>query len=385
MIENVTDSVIRITQNDNIDLFESMYPVPDGVCYNSYVILDDKTAVLDTMDSGVTDEWINDLRKVLGDRSVDYIVIHHMEPDHSANISKIVKEHPEAKIVVNKMSSRMLDNYFADIPVENRVIVENGDSICLGKHNLTFVMAQNVHWPEVMLSYDSFEKILFSADAFGRFGPYDPSYEWDDEARRYYFNIVGKFGDYVIPVLDKAATLDISVICPLHGPVLNEDLGKYLGLYRTWASYEPETDGVFIAYTSVYGHTAEAAKMLADELSSMDTDVQIYDLSRTHISYAVSDAFRFNRTVLMTTTYENGIFPTMEWFVRELGHKNFRNRNVAVVDNGSWGPVAGKQIKELLSSMEGITIVEPSFSIKSAMKESDAEKIKQLAKALSSI
>lgn len=382
MIEKVTDTVFRITQNDDIDLFESLYPVPDGVCYNSYVILDDKIAVMDTMDIGVSDEWMRDLKKVLDGKKVDYIVIHHMEPDHSANIARLVEEHPEAKIILNKISSRMLDNYFDGIPADNRVLVEDGSTVDLGKHKLTFVMAQNVHWPEVMMSYDQTDRILFSADAFGRFGPYDPSYEWDDEARRYYFNIVGKFGDYVMPVLEKASMLKIDTICPLHGPVLCDNLERYIGLYRTWASYEPEDDGVFIAYTSVYGHTAEAAKLLADELSSRNMNVMIYDVSRTHISYAVADAFRFSKIVFMTTTYENGIFPTMENLITELCHKNFCNRRVAVVDNGSWGPVAGKKIKEMLSQLKGMEIVEPSFSIRSSMKNADRDNIRKLSEKL---
>lgn len=382
MIEKVTNTIFRITQNDNIDLFESLYPVPDGVCYNSYVILDEKVAIMDTMDIGVSDEWMTDLKKVLNGRKVDYIVIHHMEPDHSANIARLVEEHPEAEIVLNKISSRMLDNYFGNLSAENRMLVEEGSTIDLGRHKLSFIMAQNVHWPEVMMSYDQTDGILFSADAFGRFGPYDPSYEWDDEARRYYFNIVGKFGSYVMPVLEKASTLKIDVICPLHGPILHDDLGRYISLYRTWASYEPEEDGIFIAYTSVYGHTAEAAKMLADELSSKDKNVMIYDVSRTHTSYAVADAFRFNRIVFMTTTYENGIFPTMENLITELCHKNFCNRRVAVVDNGSWGPIAGKRIKEMLSQLEGIEIVEPSFSIRSSMNDADKENIRKLSENL---
>lgn len=382
MIEKVTDTVIRITQDDNIDLFESLYPVPDGVCYNSFVILDDKVAVMDTMDIGVTDEWMNDLNKVLDGRKIDYIIVHHMEPDHSANIMRLVNEHAEAKIIVNKISSRMLDNYFENVPVENRILVEEGSVLDLGKHKLTFIMAQNVHWPEVMMSYDSTEKILFSADAFGRFGPYDPSYEWDDEARRYYFNIVGKFGEYVTSVLDKASSLDIDTICPLHGPVLTEQLDGFIRLYSTWASYKPENEGIFIAYTSVYGHTAEAAKLLADELISKGKEVMIYDLSRTHVSYAIADAFRFAKIVFMTTTYENGIFPVMENFITELGNKNFCNRRVAVVDNGSWGPVAGKKIKEKLLQMKDIEIVEPSFSIKSSMKDEDRNRIRELAENL---
>lgn len=382
MIEKVTDTVVRITQDDNIDLFESLYPVPDGVCYNSFVILDDKVAVMDTMDIGVTDEWMNDLNKVLDGRKIDYIIVHHMEPDHSANIMRLVNEHAEAKIIVNKISSRMLDNYFENVPVENRILVEEGSVLDLGKHKLTFIMAQNVHWPEVMMSYDSTEKILFSADAFGRFGPYDPSYEWDDEARRYYFNIVGKFGEYVTSVLDKASSLDIDTICPLHGPVLTEQLDEFIRLYSTWASYKPENEGIFIAYTSVYGHTAEAAKLLADELISKGKEVMIYDLSRTHVSYAIADAFRFAKIVFMTTTYENGIFPVMENFITELGNKNFCNRRVAVVDNGSWGPVAGKKIKEKLLQMKGIEIVEPSFSIKSSMKDEDRNRIRELAENL---
>ena len=382
MIEKVTDTVVRITQDDNIDLFESLYPVPDGVCYNSFVILDDKVAVMDTMDIGVTDEWMNDLNKVLDGRKIDYIIVHHMEPDHSANIMRLVNEHAEAKIIVNKISSRMLDNYFENVPVENRILVEEGSVLDLGKHKLTFIMAQNVHWPEVMMSYDSTEKILFSADAFGRFGPYDPSYEWDDEARRYYFNIVGKFGEYVTSVLDKASSLDIDTICPLHGPVLTEQLDEFIRLYSTWASYKPENEGIFIAYTSVYGHTAEAAKLLADELISKGKEVMIYDLSRTHVSYAIADAFRFAKIVFMTTTYENGIFPVMENFITELGNKNFCNRRVAVVDNGSWGPVAGKKIKEKLLQMKDIEIVEPSFSIKSSMKDEDRNRIRELAENL---
>lgn len=382
MISKVSDCVFCITQDDEIDLFESLYPVPDGVTYNNYVIMDEKVAILDSMDEGVTDAWLADLQEVMGDRKADYIVIHHMEPDHSANLDRLMDMYPEAKIVVNKMIARMLGNYFDDPRADRHLVMEEGSVLDLGKHKLTFVMAQNVHWPEVMVSYDSTDGILFAADGFGRFGPADRDYDWEDEARRYYVNIVGRFGEFVNALLDKAAGLDIRKICPLHGPILDEDLGKYVGLYRKWASYEPDTEGVFIAYTSVYGHTARAAMLLASELEKKGVTVEIYDLSRNHISFAVADAFRYDRLVLMTTTYENTIFPTMDWFVREIKQKNLRNRRVGVVDNGSWGPVAGKQIKEILAQMENMTIVEPSFSIKSAMKAEDEERIRQLADAL---
>ena len=383
MIAKVTDSVYRITEEDCIDLFESLYPVPHGVTYNNYVIMDEKVAILDSMDTAVTREWLADLKEVMGDRKADYIVVHHMEPDHSANIFRLMEMYPDAKVVVNKMIARMLGNFFGESFPERHIVVEEGSVLDLGEHKLTFVMAPNVHWPEVMLSYDSKDRILFSADGFGRFGPIDEDYEWEDEARRYYINIVGRFGEYVMGALEKAAGLDISHICPLHGPVLSKDLGKYLGLYKTWASYEPETKGVFIAYTSVYGHTAHAAMLLAKELEERGVDVEVYDLARNHVSYAIADAFRYDRMVLMTTTYENGIFPIMEHFVREIGRKNLKNRKVGVIDNGSWSPVAGKQIKELLAQMENMTIVEPSFSIKSAMKAEDEARIAELADALS--
>jgi flavorubredoxin len=311
----------------------------------------------------------------MGDRKADYIVVHHMEPDHSANVYRLMEMYPEAKIVVNKMIARMLGNYFDNAYPERHLIVEEGSVLDLGEHKLTFVMAPNVHWPEVMLSYDSKDKILFSADGFGRFGPIDEDYEWDDEARRYFINIVGRFGDYVMDALGKAAGLEIDYICPLHGPVLNKDLGKYLGLYKAWASYEPETKGVFIAYTSVYGHTARAAMLLAKELEDRGVDVEIYDLARNHVSFAISDAFRYDRLVLMTTTYENGIFPVMEHFVREIGRKNLKNRKVGVVDNGSWGPVAGKQIKELENLQKEMANKVKSFMGEVGKGESDNFKV----------
>lgn len=383
MFSKISETVFMITEEDNdLDLFESRYPIPDGVTYNSYVIIDDKVAVLDTVDARRTDAWLSDLEKVLGERVPDYLVIHHMEPDHAANIATLASKYPSMKLVGNERIFKMIGQFFDQDYADRRVIVEEGSKLELGKHTLTFVSGMMVHWPEVMVSYESSEKLLFSADAFGRFGPADPSYDWVAGARRYYYNIVGKFGKHAAKLLNKAASLDIAKICPLHGPVLEEDLGKYVELYVRWANYQPDIDGVFIAYNSVYGNTEKAAFALAEDLKNKGVKYTISDVSRVHVSYLLEDAFAYSRMAVAATTYENEIFPEMKFFIDEIASKTYRNRKVGIIDNGTWGPAAGKKIAEILSTLENIEILEPMISIKSSMKEDDRRLISELADKL---
>lgn len=383
MFSKVSETVFMITEEDrDLDLFESRYPIPDGVTYNSYVIKDEKVAVLDTVDARATDAWLSDLEKVLGGRTPDYLVVHHMEPDHAANIAVFASKYPSAVIVGNDRMFKMMGQFFGQDYADRRLTIEEGSKLELGSHTLNFVSGMMVHWPEVMVSYESSEKLLFSADAFGRFGPADPSYDWVKGARRYYYNIVGKFGKHAAKLLNKAAALDIAKICPLHGPVLDSDLGGYVGMYVRWSAYQPDVDGVFIAYTSVYGNTEKAAFALADDLKKKGVEVKISDISRTHVSYALEDAFAYSRMAVATTTYENEIFPEMKFFIDEIVSKTYRNRKVGIIDNGTWGASAGKKIAEMLSGLENVEILEPMVSIKSSMKEEDRRQISELAEKL---
>lgn len=379
----VTDTIKYIGVDDaDIDLFESQYKVPNGVSYNSYVIMDDKIAVMDTVDRRRSDEWAEKLEQALAGRTPDYLVVSHMEPDHAANIENIAKKYPSMKIVGNVKTFTMIGQFF-DIDIEDRkVTVKEGDTLELGAHTLKFIMAPMVHWPEVMMSYELSEKILFAADGFGKFGTIACDEPWEDEARRYYFNIVGKYGVQVQNVLKKLAGAEVNVICPLHGPVLNEDLGHYIGLYDTWSSYKPETDGVFVAYASIHGNTKKAAEKLADILREKGSEAEIADVSRTDIAECVSQAFRHGRIVLAAASYDAGVFAPMHDFLAHLAMKGFKNRKIALVENGSWGPTAAKTMKAMLEGMKDITICENVVTIRSAMKAADEEKLEALADEL---
>lgn len=380
----VSKDIYYIGVNDhNIDLFEGQYDVPHGMAYNSYVILDEKIAVLDTVDAHFTDEWLNNLEVVLNGRKPDYLIIQHMEPDHSANIQNFMKVYPETVIVGNTKTFVMLEQFFdIDISIKKQV-VKNNETLCLGIHTLTFVFAPMVHWPEVMMTYDNIDKVIFSADAFGKFGANDIEEEWACEARRYYFGIVGKYGTQVQAVLKKLANLDIQIICPLHGPVLKDNLDEYIHLYDLWSSYQVESQGVVIAYTSVYGNTKKAVQLLVEQLKANGCPkVSVHDLARDDMAEAVEDAFRYNQLVLATTTYNNDIFPFMKEFIHHLKEKNYQNRQIAFIENGSWAPMAAKVMNNMLSDCKNITFAETLVTIQSAMKASAEEKICQLAKEL---
>ncbi len=381
----ITEQIKYIGVNDHdIDLFESQYIVPNGVSYNSYLILDEKIAVMDTADKRMEETWFANLDKELSGRTPDYLIVSHMEPDHASLIAKFLQKYPEAKIVGNAKTFPMIAQFFAIDLENNKLVVAEGDELCLGEHTMTFYMAPMVHWPEVMVTYEKKEKILFSADGFGKFGALDVEEDWACEARRYYFNIVGKYGAQVQALLKKAATLDIQMICPLHGPVLKENLGYYIEKYQTWSSYEPEDKGVFIAYASIYGHTAEAAAYLAEEVKKEGVEkVAVCDLAREDMAEAIEDAFRYDRIVLAAATYDGGIFTWMDDFLHHLKSKNYQKRKVALMENGSWAPMAAKQMRAVLETMKEIEIVEPVISIKSAMSEQNKADIKMLAKALS--
>ena len=381
----ITNDIYYIGVNDhNIDLFEGQYVVPNGMAYNSYIILDEKIAVFDTVDGNFGDEWLGKISEVLGDRSPDYLIVQHMEPDHSANIEKFVKKYPDAVIVGNAKTFTMIANFFEELDLgDKKLTVKDGEKLSLGKHELTFVFAPMVHWPEVMMTYDSTDKVLFSADAFGKFGALDTEEDWACEARRYYFGIVGKYGAQVQAVLKKAAALDISVICPLHGPVLSEDLPYYLGLYNTWSSYGVESEGVFIAYTSVYGNTKKAAELLAQKLNEKGCPkTVIADLAREDMAEAVEDAFRYGKIVLATTTYNADIFPFMKQFICELTERNYQNRTIGIIENGSWASTAAKVIKGMFEKSKNITFAENVVSIKSAVKQDNIAQIEALADEL---
>lgn len=381
----VSDSIKYIGVNDyDLDLFEGQYIIPNGVAYNSYVILDDKITIMDTVDRRACGEWLNNLKEILGEKTPDYLVVQHMEPDHAASINILADLYPDMKIVGNQKTFGMINQFFdLDLGDGRKVIVSEGDKLELGNHCLNFVMAPMVHWPEVMLSYESTEKILFSADAFGKFGTLDTDEEWDCEARRYYFNIVGKYGAQAAALLKKAAGLDIQKICPLHGPILQENLAYYIGKYQVWSSYEAEDDGVFVAYASIHGNTAKAAKKLGEVLEAKGAKkVVVSDLSREDMAEAIEDAFRYDKIVVACATYDGGLFPVMQDFLYHLGHKNFQNKKVAFVENGSWAPVANKKMREAFEKMKNMTLCDNMVTIKSTMKEADVAQMEALADEL---
>ena len=380
----ITDSILYVGVDDKtLDLFESQYIIPNGVSYNSYVILDEKVTVMDTVDARATDEWLANLETALAGRTVDYLVVSHMEPDHASNIKNLMDKYPNLKVVGNAKTFAMIPQFF-DVDISDRTVaVKEGDTLCLGKHTLQFFMAPMVHWPEVMVTYEQTEKILFSADGFGKFGALDADEAWTCEARRYYFNIVGKYGAQVQALLKKAATLDIQMICPLHGPILKEDLGYYIGKYDIWSKYEPEDEGVFIAYASIHGNTAKAAKKLAEMSEEKGAKrVAIADLSRDDMAEAVEDAFRHSKLVVASSTYDGGLFPCMEDFLAHLKAKNYQKRTVAMIENGSWAPVAAKKMREYFEGMKAIEICDPVVTIKSTMKEDTLKVMEELAKEL---
>ncbi len=383
MIAKLSDSIQMITEeDDDLDLFECRYPIPDGVTYNSYVISDEKIAVLDTMDARRSQAWEQDISAILDGSEPDYLVVHHMEPDHAACIGEFSSKHPKMKIVGNERTFKMIEQFFGKGFEDRRLIVEDGYVLELGKHSLRFITTPMVHWPEVMMSYEASEKILFTADAFGRFGPSDPNYDWVLGARRYYYNIVGKYGPQAAKALEKVASLDVRSICPLHGPVLNEDLGTYVDYYVKWANYKAESNGVLIAYTSVYGNTKKAAYDLLDILKKKGVEAEIIDVARTDVSYLIEKAFFSSMMVVATTTYEAGIFPVMANFLLELKDKRYSSRDVGVIENGSWAPAAGAEIERIFSSMEGVRLVRPRITIRSAMKDEQMVELSDLAEKL---
>ena len=382
----ITNDIKYVGVNDHkVDLFEGQYKVPNGMSYNSYVIMDSKIAIMDTVDQNFTHEWLDNIQNVLGDRQPDYLVVQHMEPDHSANIANFMKAYQDATIVSSQKAFDMMLNYFGTDYQERRIVVKEGDALKLGKHTLNFVAAPMVHWPEVIMTYDSYERALFSADGFGKFGALDVEEDWVDEARRYYIGIVGKYGAQVQAVLKKAATLDISMILPLHGPMLFKNLPYYLNLYNIWSSYDVEKDGVVVCYTSVYGHTKTAVNKLVDELKACNApEVKVYDLARDDMSQAVGDAFAYSKLILATTTYNADIYPFMKEFIHHLTERNFQNRKIGLIENGSWAPLAAKTMKSMLENQKNLTFIDPIVHIKSAMNDTNREEISALAKAMCS-
>ena len=380
----ITDTIRYAGVNDHqIDLFEGQYKVPNGMTYNSYVILDEKIAVMDTVDANFTHEWLDNLDRILEGRKPDYLIVQHMEPDHAANVANFLKVYPETTIVANAKTFTMIQNFFGLDLEGQKLEVTNGGTLNLGNHNLTFVFAPMVHWPEVMVTYDSTDKVLFSADGFGKFGALDVEEDWDDEARRYFIGIVGKYGPQVQKLLKVAAGLDIQIICPLHGPVLTENLGHYIGLYDTWSSYTPETEGIVIAYTSVYGHTKAAVELLADKLRSKGCPkVVVYDLARDDMSQALSDAFRYSKLVLATTTYNASIYPFMHDYITRLTEHNFQNRTVGIIENGSWAPLAAKIMKEMLSGCKKINWLDTTVKVLSAVNQENKDQLEAMASEL---
>ena len=383
---NISESVKYIGVDDTtIDLFESQYVVPEGVSYNSYVILDEKIAIMDTVDKRGMKEWEDNLLKTLDGKKADYVIVQHMEPDHAGSLARLLELFPDITVVGNAKTFVMINQFFENINIKDSLSVKEGDTLNLGSHTLTFVMAPMVHWPEVMVTYESSEKILFSADGFGKFGALSltENEDWACEARRYYFNIVGKYGAPVQTLLKKASALDIKTICPLHGPVLSDNLGYYLDLYNTWSSYQPESKGIFIAYASIHGNTAVAANRFADILRDKGVEkVVVTDLSRCDIAEAVEDAFRYDRMVLAAASYDAGVFPIMQDFLHHLQSKAYQNRTIGLIENGSWAPTAAKTMRSILDTMKNITIVEPVVTIKSALKENDIPALEELADAL---
>lgn len=380
----ITNDIKYVGVNDHeIDLFEGQYIVPNGMAYNSYVIMDDKIAVMDTVDVNFKDEWLKNISEVLGDKKPDYLVVSHMEPDHSANIKNFIEAYPECTVVGNAKTFTMMEQFFSFDKEFERLVVADGDKLNLGKHELTFVFAPMVHWPEVMVAYDSTDKVLFSADGFGKFGALDADEDWACEARRYYIGIVGKYGMQVQKLLSVAKTLDIEIICPLHGPVLTENLGYYIDKYDTWSSYKPEDEGVFIAYASVYGNTKKAAEMLAKKLEEKGCPkVAIADLAREDMAECVEDAFRYDRLVLASLTYNGDAFPFMKTFINDLLERNYQNRKVAFIENGTWAPNAGKVMKSMFEKSKNITFAETQVTVKSAVNEDAEAAIDKLADEL---
>ena len=380
----VTNDIKYIGVNDHqIDLFEGQYIVPNGMAYNSYVIMDEKIAVMDSVEAGFAKEWMENLQKVLGGRTPDYLIVHHMEPDHSANILNFVNKYPDVKIVASARAFSIMNQFFGTDFAEKQMVVGEGDTLSLGKHQLTFLMAPMVHWPEVMMTYDSTDKVLFSADAFGKFGALDVEEDWACEARRYYIGIVGKYGVQVQNVLKKLSQLDVQTICPLHGPVLSENLAYYFNLYQVWSGYQPEDEGIMIAYTSVYGNTKKAALLLAEQLEAKgNIKVVVNDLARCDMAEAVEDAFRYSKIVLATTTYNGEIFPFMREFIQHLTERNFSNRTVAFVENGSWAPMAARIMKGMLEKSKNINYTDTTVKIMSALNEESVAQISALAEEL---
>ena len=381
---NITNDIKYIGVNDRkIDLFEGQYIVPNGMCYNSYAIIDEKIAIMDSVDANFKDEWLNNIESALEGRTPDYLIVQHMEPDHSANIMTFAEKYPNAQIVSSKQSFQMMKNFFGTDFSDRQVIVGENSTLTLGKHTLTFATAPMVHWPEVIVTYDSADKVLFSADGFGKFGAYDTDEDWACEARRYYIGIVGKFGVQVQNLLKKASMLDIEIICPLHGPVLTGNLGYYIDLYNTWSSYTPEEEGVMIAYTSVYGNTKKAVMLLEEKLKKNGAKkVVVNDLARSDMAECVEDAFRYSKIVFATTTYNGEIFPFMREFINHLTERNFMNRKVAFIENGSWAPQAVKVMKGMLEKCKNLEFAETDIKIMSSLNETTISQIEQLAKEL---
>lgn len=380
----VSEDIRYIGVNDHkVDLFEGQYHVPNGMAYNSYVIMDEKIAVMDTVDQNYGDEWLEKLDKELNGRKPDYLIVQHMEPDHSANIAKFMDAYPKAVVAASRMAFTMMKNFFGTDYADRRLALGEGDQLSLGKHKLTFVTAPMVHWPEVIMTYEQTEKVLFSADAFGKFGVLDAEEEWTHEARRYYIGIVGKYGQQVQAVLAKAGTLDIQMICPLHGPVLKEDLGKYIGLYDTWSSYKAEEDGVLVAYTSIYGHTKEAAELLTEALKKKGCPkVELMDLARCDQAEAVGNAFRFGKMVLATTTYNADVFPYMKEFIHHLTERNYQNRTVGLIESGSWAPQAAKVMKNMLAECKELIFTDTTVKIMCAVNDLNKKQIEDMADEL---
>lgn len=383
-MKNITKDIIYVGVNDHkVDLFEGQYDVTNGMAYNSYVVLDEKVTVFDTVDANFNDEWLENVHKALDGRKPDYLVVQHMEPDHSANIFNFAKVYPDAKIVANTKTFVMMKQFFGTDFSDRQIVVKDGESLCTGKHTFTFVFAPMVHWPEVMVTYDSFDKVLFSADGFGKFGALDVEEDWADEARRYYIGIVGKYGKPVQALLKKASALDIQIICPLHGPILTENLGYYLNLYNIWSSYAVEDDGIVLAYTSVYGNTKKAVELLAEELKKLGCkNVIVNDLARCDMSKAVADAFRYGKLVLATLTYNGDVFPFMRDFIDHLTERNYQNRTIGLIENGSWAPTAAKVMKAKFEKSSNINFTDTVVTIKSAVDDVAKESIKKLAQEI---
>lgn len=383
----ITDNIQYIGVDDlTLDLFESQYIVPNGISYNSYIIHDDKIAIMDCVDRREEAQWMANLTAALAGKTPDYLIVHHMEPDHSGCIETLMNKYPNLQIVTSAIAKQMLAQFFFNFDFAGRIItIKEGDTLSLGKHTLQFMMAPMVHWPEVFVTYEQSEKILFSADAFGKFGTLSHDEEWACEARRYYFNICGKYGAQVQALLKKVSALDVNQICPLHGPILHENLGYYISLYDTWSSYKPETEGVFIAYASIYGNTANVAKKIAEKLTEIGIKVSVADLCRSDMAEAIEDAFKYDRMIVAASSYEGSVMPVMHDFLHHLQHKNFQNRKVGIVENGSWAPSAGRVMRKMLEEMKGIEIVSPMVTIRSTMKPTDMDTVNELVKEMGKI